>query len=221
MSITQGMTSGGSWSGRWTMRAFPRGAGFTSLGRGNMQLVPGLSNTELLVLLALAPLVPGGAAVRVGWSGVRLVTRPIFWAGVNVYEEAEDIAAWRRGEDMSWQWDWKVRPITKIGPLIIPAMYGIPMLPIPIPYLNFTQTPSSGVGGPGEIPNLHRPPLSMQETGEILSNPPMAGGKTGSPRRSTSKKRRKRCPTGMVWSPVHKKCILDITWGTDQAHRKG
>ena len=41
----------------------------------------------------------------------------------------------------------------------------------------FTPGSSSGGGGPGEIPNLHRPPPSIEETGEILSNPPMAGGK--------------------------------------------
>ena len=33
--------------------------------------------------------------------------------------------------------------------------------------------PSSGGGGPGELPNIHRPPPSIEETGEILSNPPL------------------------------------------------
>jgi len=62
---------------------------------------------------------------------------------------------------------------------------------------------SSGGGGPGEIPNLHRPPPSIEETGEILSNPPMEGQKIGSPRPSTSKKagkRRKSCPPGYRWN---------------------
>jgi hypothetical protein len=171
MSITQGMTGGGSWSGRRTLRAFPTGAGFTSLGRGNMQLLPGVSNTELLVILALTPLATTGAAARLGYTGLRLVTRPIFWAGVNAYQEATDIAAWARGEPMSWQLKIKIRPISKLGPLSIPGMYGIPAIPVPFPYLDFTKSPSPGVGGPGEIPNLHRPPLSMIETGEILSNP--------------------------------------------------
>jgi len=81
----------------------------------------------------------------------------------------------------------------------------------------FTPDSPGGGGGPSVIPNLRRPPPSIEETGEILSNPSIAGEVPSSPRRSTSKKRRKRCPTGMVWSPVHKKCILDITWGTDQA----
>ena len=37
----------------------------------------------------------------------------------------------------------------------------------------FTPDSSSGVGGPGELPNLHRPPPSIEEAGEILSNPPI------------------------------------------------
>ncbi len=35
----------------------------------------------------------------------------------------------------------------------------------------FTPVSSSGGGGPGEIPKLHRPPPSIEEAGEILSNP--------------------------------------------------
>jgi hypothetical protein len=67
----------------------------------------------------------------------------------------------------------------------------------------FTPDSSSGGGGPGEIPNLHRPPPSIEETGEILSNPPIAGEVPSSPRRSTSKKagkRRKSCPPGYRWN---------------------
>ena len=194
MSITQGMTGGGSWSGRRTLRAFPTGAGYRSLGRGNLQLLPGITNTQLTVALLLAPLSTTGAAVRVGATGLRLVTRPIFWAGVNAYQEATDLAAWARGEDMSWQWDLKLRPIATpymlTGGLFMTA--GVPLIvAVPLPYLNFTKTPSSGVGGPGEIPNLHRPPLSMKETGEILSNPPTVGEVPSSPRPSSSKKGRK------------------------------
>lgn len=206
MSITQGMTGGGSWSGRRTLRAFPRGAGFSSLGRGNMQLLPYVSNTELLVTLALLPFLVSGAAARLGFMGLRLATRPIFWAGVNAYQEATDIAAWARGEDMSWQVDVKTRPIATPY-MLTGGMFmtgGIPLIiPIPLPYLNFTRTPSSGGGGPGEIPNFHHPPLSMKETGEILSNPPIVGEVPSAPRRSTSKKagkRRKSCPPGYRWN---------------------
>jgi hypothetical protein len=195
MSITQGMTSGGSWSGRRTMRAFPqKGRWYTSLGRGNMQLLPGVSNTELLVLLAALPM--GGPALGVARGvairGISLVTKPSFWAGVNVYHESEDIAAYLRGEDMSWQLGIKWRPIYGPHP-----MFGPVFLPIPFPYLDFTKSPSSGVGGPGEIPNLHRPPLSMKET--------------GSPRPSSSKKGRKyrkhqpKCKWPLVWDG--EKCV--------------
>ncbi len=174
MSITQGMTGGGSWSGRRTLRAFPRGPGFTSLGRPNMQLITGISNTELLVSLALLPLVgPAvGLAPGVAVRGLNIATKPLFWAGVNAYEESADIRAWMRGEDMSWQLDAKVRPV-RLHPLWGSQIGNV--VPFVFPYLNFTKSPSSGVGGTGEIPNLHRPPISMKETGEILSNPPMAG----------------------------------------------
>ncbi len=203
MSITQGMTGGGSWSGRWTLRAFPRGAGFRSLGRGNMQLLPGVSNTELLVLLATIPL--GGPALGVArgvaFRGLNIATKPAFWGAVNLYQEAQDIRSWVRGEDMSWQLTKKWRPVGH--PVFGSWGPGIPFIPIPFPYLDFTKSPSSGGGGPGEIPNLHRPPLSMKETGEILSNPPIAGEVPSSPRRSTSKKGRKasweRCPPGHYW----------------------
>ncbi len=67
----------------------------------------------------------------------------------------------------------------------------------------FTPDSSSGGGGPGEIPNLHRPPPSIEETGEILSNPGIMVEVPSSPRRSSSKKagkRRKSCPPGYRWN---------------------
>jgi len=53
--------------------------------------------------------------------------------------------------------------------------------------------PSSGGGGPGGLPNLHQPPPSIEETGEILSNPSIAGEVRSdfSPTKPTS---RERCP---------------------------
>jgi len=152
------------------LRAFPRGAGFRSLGRPNLQLLPGVSNTELLWALALTPYVLAGGVAASGtlWAarGVKTVSHPLFWMGVNLYQEGKDIAAWARGEDMSWQLKYKWRPIYGPHPMFGPVFF-----PLPFPYLDFTKSPSSGVGGPGEIPNFHRPPLSMKETGEILSNP--------------------------------------------------
>ncbi len=67
----------------------------------------------------------------------------------------------------------------------------------------FTPDSSSGGGGPGEIPNLHRPPPSIEETGEILSNPSIAVEVPSSPRSSSSSKtgkRRKSCPPGYRWN---------------------
>ncbi len=72
-------------------------------------------------------------------------------------------------------------------------------------------TPSSaGGGGPGEIPNLHRPPPSIEEAGEILTSagqikptwvPP---SKTKSPSRF---KKAKYCPPGYYWSRSRRKCL--------------
>jgi len=67
----------------------------------------------------------------------------------------------------------------------------------------FTPDSSSGGGGPGEIPNLHRPPPSIEETGEILSNPHIVGEVPSSPMSSSSGmagKRRKSCPPGYRWN---------------------
>jgi len=99
---------------------------------------------------------------------------------------------------MSWQLTAKWRPIYGPHPMFGPAM-----IPLPFPYLDFTKSPSSGGGGPGEIPNLHRPPPSIEETGELLSNPPIVGEEVRAPRPSSSKKagkRRKSCPPGYRWN---------------------
>jgi len=61
---------------------------------------------------------------------------------------------------------------------------------------------SSGGGGPGESPISTVVPPSIEETGEILSNPGIAGEVPSAPRPSTSKKagkRRKSCPPGYRW----------------------
>jgi len=210
MSITTGVTGGGSYSNRWTEQAFPRsGLGYTSLGRGNLNLVGFATNRELalgLVLLGLAG--PGGAVARgVALRGLNVVTKPVFWVGVNAYQEAEDAAAWLRGEDMTWQPRWKLRPIGH--PVFGSWAPGVPILPVPFPYLDFTKSPSSGGGGPGEIPNLHHPPPSIEETGEILSNPPIAGEVPSSTRPTRAKKAgpRPKCREGYFWHVKRGKCV--------------
>jgi len=194
MSITQGMTGGGSWSGSHTLRAFPRGAGYHTLGRGTMALPSWM--LPLLVGLAVTPVVV--VVARSLWfaRAVKVVTNPIFWGTVNVYEESKDIASYLRGEDMSWQLTYKWRPVFGPHPAFGPVVF-----PLPFPYLDFTKSPSSGGGGPGGIPNLHRPPPSIEETGEILSNPTMAGEVPSSP------KRRKSCPPGYRWSKRLDRCV--------------
>ncbi len=82
-------------------------------------------------------------------------------------------------------------------------------------------TPSSaGGGGPGEIPNLHRPPPSIEEAGEILSNPGIMVEVPSSPRRSTSKRSRKvisKCPKGQYWDPQLRICVRKWTTGEKRA----
>ena len=155
----------------------------------------------------LAAGIIGGTSGLVGKSAIRLfnlATRPLFWAGVNVYQEAQDIRSWMRGDDMSWQLSVKWRPIGPVGHGTGRFMQpGIPLfIPVPFPYLDFTRTLSSGGGGPGEIPNLHRPP-SIEESGKLITNPPMVGDVVSIPSSSTSRKsgkRRKPCPPGYRWN---------------------
>ena len=78
-----------------------------------------------------------------------------------------------------------------------------------------SDSDSSGGGGPGGNPistvtgPLHRAwPPSLEKTGEILSNPGITGEVPSSPRRSTSKKSRKRqCPKGYLRDPRTGKCV--------------
>jgi hypothetical protein len=152
--------------------------------------------------LIVGAVIIGGTSGLVAKSAIRLfnlATKPLFWAGVNVYQEAQDIRSWMRGEDMSWQLDWKGRPI-KLHPFLPPQIGNV--IPIAFPYLDFSKSSSSGVGGPGEIPNLHRPP-SIEETGKLITNPPMVGDVASIPSSSTSNKsgkRRKPCPPGYRWN---------------------
>jgi len=194
MSITSGITGGGAYSGSRTLR-WNRGLlGIPVHYRGrNWNLTGFATNEQLIMALALLPLAgPIGSAARgLALRGLNLATKPLFWAAVNVYQEAQDIADWIRGEDMSWQFGIEVRPIRHPvfgywGPLI-------PALPVPFPYLDFTKSPSSGVGGPGEIPNLHRPPPSIEETGKLISNPPMVGDVSSSSKNGALSSR-VRCP---------------------------
>jgi len=212
MSITSGVTGGGSYSNRWTEQAFPRsGLGYTSLGRGNLNLVGFATNSEIamsVVLLGLAGGPLGTATKALALRGLNVVTKPVFWAGVNAYQEAEDAAAWVRGEDMSWQWTGKTRPFRH--PVFGYWAPGVPAIPVPFPYLDFTKSPSTGGGGPGELPNLHQPPPSIEETGASLAQPGNPGVPASSSKRGSRARRKGHsCPPGKipVWSHRKKRYV--------------
>ena len=105
MSITQGVTGGGSWSGNRTLGAFPSNAGWRSMGRGNLSMFGFATNTQIATAIVLLPF--GGPATSLARGlairGISLATKPLFWVGVNAFEEADDAAAYIRGEE--W---WKM-----------------------------------------------------------------------------------------------------------------
>jgi len=213
MSITQGMTGGGSWSGVRTLRAFPTGPGYKSLGRGNLNLVGFATNRELAMAALSIPLIYALGTTLWPARAVKILGSPVFWGAHNLYQEAEDLRDMARGEDMSWQLDVRWRPI--FGPH---PMFGPVVIPLPFPYLDFTKSPSPGGGGPGEIPNLHRPPPSIEESGVFISEEAATGpssaqvGKPGGPASSTKRggrSRRKKCPKGYHWSKYLRMCIRD------------
>ena len=137
-------------------------------------------------------------ALAVGrWTAPKVlpfVTSPINWAIYNAVSEAGDIYDWATGKEMG------IVPEITARPWILPT--GIPVM-VPFPWFDIKAVSSGGGGGPPVIPNLHRPPTSIEETGEILSNPGIVVEVPSSPRRSTSKKagkRRKSCPAGYRWN---------------------
>jgi len=206
MSITQGMTGGGSWSGVRTLRAFPTGAGYKSLGRGNLNLVGFATNCELAMAALAIPVMYALGATLWPARAVKILGSPVFWAAHNLYQEAGDLRDMARGEDMSWQLDARWRPIYGPHP-----MFGPVVIPLPFPYLDFTKSPSPGVGGPGEIPNLHRTPPSIEEAGAagFIADPPLVRD-SSKPSTVKSKTRRYRkhkpkCKWPLVWDG--EKCV--------------
>jgi hypothetical protein len=130
---------------------------------------------------------------QLGTRVLVLATSPVNWALYNAYREAGDFAHWARGGEMELGVSITGRPWTSPGGTLI----------VPFLWLDIQPSQSSGGGGPGGLPNLHQPPPSIEETGEILSNPPIAGEVPSSPRSSSSSKtgkRRKSCPPGYRWN---------------------
>jgi hypothetical protein len=127
-------------------------------------------------------------------------TSPVNWALYNAYREAGDLAHWARGGEMELGISITGRPWTTPGGTLI----------VPFLWLDIQPSQSSGGGGPGGLPNLHQPPPSIEETGEILTSagqikptwvPP---SKTKSPSRF---KKAKYCPRGYYWSRSRRKCL--------------
>ena len=167
---------------------FAQTAGLVGAGALSLTVAGKLARPALAVL--------PGLSVR----GLHFVTRPYVWAGYNAYSEMGDLADWARGEEMG------IVPEITARPYLLPT--GVPIM-VPFPWFDIKAVSSGGGGGPPVIPNLHRPPPSIEEAGEILSNPSIAVEVPSSPRRSTSKRSRKRrkCPEGHYWHAGRKKCV--------------
>ena len=174
----------------------------------------------VLGLTAAGKLFRPALALQIPTRLFATATRPINWAAYNAYREVGDFVHWAKGGEMELGIQITGRP------WVLPT--GVPVV-VPFPWLDIQPSQSSGGGGPGGLPNLHRPPLSIEETGEILSNPPMVGGKTGSPpdynppwlqkgRERVLKKT--RCPKGWRWSYRHRRCVK-ITRMYRRRERKG
>ncbi len=140
-------------------------------------------------------------ALAVGrFLGVRalpIATSPINWGIYNAYSEMGDIADWARGEEMG------IQPEITARPWMLPA--GYPVM-VPFPWFDIKAVSSGGGGGPPVIPNLHRPPPSIEETGEILSNPSIMVEVPSSPLPASAYddlkagRAPKPCPPGYRWN---------------------
>jgi len=128
-------------------------------------------------------------------------TSPINWGLYNAYREAGDFAHWARGGEMALGVSITGRPWTSPGGTLI----------VPFPWLDIQPSQSSGGGGPGGLPNLHQPPLSIEETGEILSDPPSRHDYDGTlwvdASGTTIDYQKRRCPKGKRWSRRLRRCV--------------
>jgi len=171
MSLTPGPGLGGH--GGW--------GGPGKHATGNMWVFQwaGIVGAGVVSLTVAGKLARPALALQVPTRLVYAATRPINWAAYNVYREVGDFAHWARGGEMEIGISITGRPF------VLPT--GVPVV-VPFLWLDIQPSQSSGGGGPGGLPNLHRPPPSIEETGKLLSNPPIAGEGISSPRPSTSKK---------------------------------
>ena len=150
---------------------------------------------------------PGQMGPGTGSIGSVLMKHPTLFKGLGMGPALMGlgvgitIADLQRTQKHGLGWDVKAFREAKADQLITHIM-----IPVILRIL-----PSSGGGGPGESPISTVVPPSIEEVGEILSNPGIAVEVPSSPRRSTSKKRRKRrkrCPPGFRWSSRLQDCIF-------------
>lgn len=152
---------------------------------------------------------PGQMGPGTGSIGSVLMKHPTLFKGLGMGPALMGlgvgitIADLRRSQKYGFGWDVQAFRAEKADQLMTHIM-----IPVILRIL-----PSSGGGGPGESPISTVVPPSIEESGEILSNPGIAVEVPSSPRRSISKKSRKlkekRCPPGYYWSRTRQRCELD------------
>jgi len=144
------------------------------------------------------------------WHGLGFLKRPIHtsmaWRAGSSTTHASSLfvrsLGWRKKGNMVLLGISAINPLENVNYLRqrdwtrLFINYHLPFIGVPIYNL------STGGDGPGGLPNFHRPPPSIEETGEILSKPHIVVEIPDSPRPSTSKKagkRRMSCPPGYRW----------------------
>ena len=161
----------------------------------------GIAGAGALSLTVAGKLARPALAVLSGLSvrGLHFVTRPYVWAGYNAYSEMGDLADWARGEEMG------IVPEITARPYLLPT--GVPIM-VPFPWFDIKAVSSGGGGGPPVIPNLHRPPSSIEENGKTLHeqglDPMVWAGIIYAGARELSKR---RCPKGKRWSRRLRRCV--------------
>ena len=225
MSIVEGFHAGGSWSSRWAMPAFPdrarywnpRGRSFTMLEAGLflalMISLPVIGKRGAPLVLGRAGVVRGASALGSAWRTAGFIKRPIHSTlalralsrpGSRLSGPIMRTLGWRKKGNMVLLSLAAVNPLENVYYIQkrdwtrLFINYHLPFVGVPI-----WNSYSSGGDGPSEIPNFHRPPPTIEETGVFLSDPHIAVEIEESPRPSTSKKagkRRKSCPPGYRWN---------------------
>jgi hypothetical protein len=127
------------------------------------------------------------------------VTRPINWALYNAASEMGDAYDWATGKEMG------IVPEIAARPWILPT--GVPVM-VPFPWFDIKAVSSGGGGGPPVIPNLRRPPITIEEKGdlhegglgEVMLWTGLIGAGLELAKKSSGTKTRKSCPPGYRWN---------------------